>query len=219
MEKYLREPVNGLTHLAGAVLSLVALIAMIVKSYIRESSMTTFFSVLFFGISMILLYSASSIYHSVISSDKVIKTLKRLDHSMIFILIAGSYAPFCLVALSGKIGFDLFLAVTICAAIGIIFKMFWVTCPRWLSSVMYIGIGWFAIFAIYPMSKVLPTAALIYLILGGIIYTIGGVIYALKTEIWKTRNISFIYNGRNIMSFYMRILLCNLDTNYIIYWI
>ena len=182
MEKYLREPVNGLTHLAGAVLSLVALIAMIVKSYIRESSMITFFSVLFFGISMILLYSASSIYHSVISSDKVIKTLKRLDHSMIFILIAGSYAPFCLVALSGKIGFDLFLAVTICAVIGIIFKMFWVTCPRWLSSVMYIGIGWFAIFAIYPMSKVLPTAALIYLILGGIIYTIGGVIYALKTE-------------------------------------
>lgn len=182
MEKYLREPINGLTHLIGAVLSLVALIAMLVKSHLRGCSLTTLYSVLFFGISMILLYSASSIYHSVISSDKVIKVLKRLDHSMIFILIAGSYAPFCLVALSGKVGINLFMAVTICAAMGIIFKIFWVTCPRWLSSLMYIGIGWFAIFAIYPMSKVLPLAALIYLILGGVMYTIGGVIYALKTE-------------------------------------
>lgn len=182
MEKYLREPVNGLTHMIGAALSLIALIAMLIKSHLRGCSLTTFYSVLFFGVSMILLYSASSIYHSVISSEKVIKILKRLDHSMIFILIAGSYAPFCLVALSGNIGLNLFLAVTICAVIGIIFKIFWVTCPRLLSSIMYIGIGWFAIFAIYPMSKVLPVAALIYLILGGVMYTIGGVIYALKTE-------------------------------------
>lgn len=182
MEKYLREPINGLTHLIGAVLSLVALIAMLVKSHLRGCSLTTLYSVLFFGISMILLYSASSIYHSVISSDKVIKVLKRLDHSMIFILIAGSYAPFCLVALSGKVGINLFMAVTICAAMGIIFKIFWVTCPRWLSSLMYIGIGWFAIFVIYPMAQVLSTAGLIWLITGGLMYTIGGVIYALKKD-------------------------------------
>ena len=182
MEKYLREPVNGLTHFVGAVLSMFALVAMLIKSYVKGTSLTSFLSVLFFGVSMILLYSASATYHSVIANDKVIKVLKRLDHSMIFILIAGSYAPFCLVALHGKVGFNLFLAVTICAVLGIIFKIFWVTCPRWLSSVMYIGIGWFAIFAIYPMSKVLPVAALIYLILGGVMYTIGGVIYALKTE-------------------------------------
>ena len=131
---------------------------------------------------MILLYSASSIYHSVISSEKVIKVLKRLDHSMIFILIAGSYAPFCLVALSGNVGFNLFLAVTICAVVGIGFKLLWITCPKWLSSTMYIGIGWFAIFAIYPMSKVLPAIALFWLVLGGIMYTIGGVIYAFKNE-------------------------------------
>lgn len=182
MEKYLREPVNGLTHLIGAVLSLIALIAMLIKSHLRGCSLTTFYSVLFFGISMILLYSASSIYHSVISSDKVIKVLKRLDHSMIFILIAGSYAPFCLVALSGNVGFNLFLAVTICAVVGIGFKLLWITCPKWLSSTMYIGIGWFAIFAIYPMSKVLPAIALFWLVLGGIMYTIGGVIYAFKNE-------------------------------------
>lgn len=182
MEKYLREPVNGLTHLIGAVLSFVALVAMLIKAHLRGCSLTAFYSVFFFGISMILLYSASSIYHSVISSDKVIKALKRLDHSMIFILIAGSYAPFCLVELSGNVGLNLFLAVTICAVLGIGFKLLWVTCPKWLSSTMYIGIGWFAIFAIYPMSQVLPGIALFWLILGGVIYTIGGVLYAFKTE-------------------------------------
>ncbi|OOM11085.1 PAQR family membrane homeostasis protein TrhA [Clostridium saccharobutylicum] len=182
MEKYLREPVNGLTHFVGAVLSLFALVAMIFKAYERGSSTTTFLSVIFFGVSMILLYSASATYHSVIANDKVIKALKRLDHSMIFILIAGSYAPFCLVALDGKIGMNLFLAVTICAVIGITFKICWITCPRWVSSVMYIGIGWFAIFAIYPMSQVLSIAGLMWLILGGLMYTIGGVIYALKSE-------------------------------------
>lgn len=166
MEKYLREPINGLTHFIGAVLSLFALIAMLVKVYTRGSSTITFVSVLFFGISMILLYSASATYHSVIANDKVIKILKRLDHSMIFILIAGSYAPFCLVALNGKVGINLFLAVTICAVIGIAFKLCWVTCPRWLSSSMYIGIGWFAVFAIYPMSQVLSSFGLSWLVLG-----------------------------------------------------
>ena len=182
MEKYLREPINGLTHFIGAVLSLFALVAMLVKAYVTESSAITFGSVLFFGVSMILLYSASTTYHWVKASDKVIKGLKRLDHAMIFILIAGSYAPFCLVALNGKIGMNLFLAVTICAVIGIGFKLCWVTCPRWLSSAMYIGIGWFAIVAIYPMSQVLSVAGLVWLLFGGLMYTIGGVIYALKTD-------------------------------------
>jgi hemolysin III len=182
MEKYLREPINGLTHFIGAVLSLFALIAMLVKAYVTGSSAIAFGSVLFFGVSMILLYSASATYHSVKASDKIIKALKRVDHSMIFILIAGSYAPFCLVALNGKVGINLFLAVTICAVVGIGFKLCWVTCPRWLSSTMYIGIGWFAIVAIYPMSQVLAVAGLAWLVLGGLMYTIGGVIYALKTE-------------------------------------
>lgn len=186
MEKYLREPINGLTHCIAAVLSLFALIAMLVKAYVAESPAVTFGSVLFFGVSMILLYSASTTYHWVKASDKVIKGLKRLDHAMIFILIAGSYAPFCLVALNGKIGINLFLAVTICAVVGIGFKLCWVTCPRWLSSTMYIGIGWLAIVAIYPMAQVLSVAGLVWLVLGGLMYTIGGVIYALKTEkrIW-----------------------------------
>jgi len=182
MDKYFREPINGLTHLIGAILSLFALVAMISKVCIMGESGVVLGSVIFFGVSMILLYGASATYHSVIANERVIKWLKRLDHSMIFVLIAGSYAPFCLVALHGKIGMKLFLAVTICAIIGIVFKLCWVTCPKWLISTMYIGIGWFAIFAIYPMSQVLALPALILLILGGVMYTIGGVIYALKSK-------------------------------------
>ena len=182
MEKYLREPINGLTHLIAAVLSLIALIAMIFKVYITQSSALVFWTTVFFGVSMILLYSASAIYHSVIASKKVIKSLKRLDHSMIFVLIAGSYAPFCLIALHGKIGLRLFIAVATCAVIGIIFKLCWVTCPKWLSSTIYIGLGWFAVFVIYPMSQVLSGTGLFLLVLGGVIYTVGGVIYALKSK-------------------------------------
>ncbi|MBW6411045.1 PAQR family membrane homeostasis protein TrhA [Clostridium weizhouense] len=182
MTKYLREPVNGLTHLIGAILSLIGLILMTGKLITNNGSVIEYFAVILFGVSMILLYSASATYHSVIANSKVIKSLKKLDHSMIFVLITGSYAPFCLVALQNSTGNKLFTAVATAGVLGIIFKLLWVTCPRWLSSVMYIVIGWFAIFAIYPLSKVLSTSGLNLLILGGLMYTIGGVIYALKKD-------------------------------------
>lgn len=182
MEKYFREPINGITHLIGAVLSLIGLIFMIIKVHLNNGSLLEYSVAFIFGISMILLYLASSTYHSVISSDAVIKKLKRLDHSMIFVLIAGSYAPPCLLALHNKAGYILFGIVAATGILGIIFKMLWITCPKWVSSFMYITIGWFAIFAFYPLSKALNSAAMFLLILGGVLYTIGGVIYAIKSD-------------------------------------
>ncbi|ACD23833.1 hemolysin III family protein [Clostridium botulinum] len=182
MNKYLREPVNGLTHLIGAILSLVGLVLMIIKVNISQGSLIEYVSIILFGISMILLYSASATYHSVIADSKIIKHLKKVDHSMIFVLIAGSYAPFCLIALQNSIGNKLFIAVATSALVGIIFKICWVTCPKWLSSVIYITIGWFAIFAIYPLSIALSPIGVSLLVLGGLMYTIGGVIYALKKD-------------------------------------
>ena len=182
MNKYLREPVNGLTHLIGAILSLIGFIAMIIKVISTNGSPIEYLAICLFGFGMILLYSASATYHSVISSDKVIMKLKKLDHSMIFMLILGSYAPFCLVDLHNSIGYALFAAVAIASVIGIIFKLLWVTCPRWLSSVIYITVGWFAAFAIYPLSQVLAKPSLILLVLGGVLYSIGGIIYALKKD-------------------------------------
>lgn len=182
MRKYLREPVNGITHLIGAILSLFGLIAMIIKISTIGGNPLSYTAILAFGIGSILLYSASATYHSVISTKKVIMLLKRIDHSMIFVLITGSYAPFCLLALHNTAGYVLFGFVLVASIIGIAFKIAWVTCPRWLSSIIYIGIGWFAVFAIYPISKVLPIGGLFLLLLGGIMYTVGGIIYALKKD-------------------------------------
>ena len=134
MNKYLREPINGLTHMTGAILSLIGLITMIIKVIYTNGTMLEYFSVILFGISMILLYSASATYHSVIADSTVIKRLKKLDHSMIFLLITGSYAPFCLLSLKNSIGNNLFLAVGICAVIGIIFKL----CIYQLVGLLYL---------------------------------------------------------------------------------
>ena len=181
MTKYLREPINGLTHLVGAVLSVLALIALIIKTISIGGPVINYVAIIGFGVSMILLYSASATYHSVISKDSVIKGLKRVDHSMIY-SYNRLFAPLCLIALHNSVGYLLFTIVAISAVIGIIFKICWVTCPKWLSSVIYTAIGWLAVFLIYPLSKVLVPAGIFFIVLGGIMYTVGGVIYALKSE-------------------------------------
>lgn len=108
------------------------------------------------------------------------KVLKKLDHAMIFVLIAGSYTPICTIVLGGKVGYGLLTAIWIIAILGIVFKMFWVTCPKWVSSVMYIAMGWFCVIAIAPLFKKLSAVCFGLLLAGGIIYTVGGIIYALK---------------------------------------
>jgi len=182
LEKYLREPINSLTHFIGAILSVFALIAMLVKGFINNSSTVTIASVIIFGISLILLYTVSATYHGVITSDKVIFRLRKLDHSMIFILIAGSYAPFSLIALGGSRGTIFFTIIASIAISGILFRMLWFNCPRWLQTALYIGLGWAAIFMIKPLSQVLSPISLFLLVLGGVLYTVGGVIYGLKPK-------------------------------------
>ena len=134
MNNYLREPVNGFTHLAGAILSFAGLLALVIKTALQGHSTIALTAVIIFGISMILLYAASATYHLVVSSDKVISFLRRLDHSMIFLLIAGSYTPFCLIALEGTTGWVLFSIIITIAIVGISFKLIWFNCPRWLST-------------------------------------------------------------------------------------
>lgn len=184
--KYLREPVNGITHFIGAFLSIIGLIAMLLKvTKFHNNSIITYFSIIFFGVGMILLYTASAAYHSIKSTDSIIKKFKKIDHTMIFVLIMGSYCPFCLIALHNSTGYYLFGAVTSACIIGVIFQLCWVTCPRWLNSIIYIAIGWFAVFAIYPISKAISSIGLFFLVIGGIIYSIGGVIYGLKKDAFK----------------------------------
>jgi hemolysin III len=191
MNNYIREPINGLTHLAGAILAFVGLLAMVIKTAMTDPSPLAITAVIIFGVSMILLYSASATYHMVIAHDKVIAFLRRLDHSMIFVLIAGTYTPFCFISLNGKTGAILFSIISSVAISGVVFKMVWFTCPRWISTALYIAMGWMIIFVFSPLTGSLNPMGLVLLILGGIFYTIGGVIYGAKPKFLETKYLGF----------------------------
>lgn len=191
MGNYLREPVNGFTHMAGAILSFIGLLAMVIKATLYNPSATTISSVIVFGISLILLYSASATYHLVVSNDKVINFLRRLDHAMIFILIAGSYTPFCLIALNGPTGWILFGVILTTAIAGVCFKLIWFNCPRWISTSIYVAMGWVSVFLISPLHKALSSQGIFLLILGGVFYTIGAIIYATKPKFLNFKYLGF----------------------------
>ena len=191
MKNYLREPVNGFTHLAGAILSFVGLLAMVIKTTLNNPSIIALTAVIIFGISLILLYAASATYHLVVSNDKVIGFLRRLDHAMIFILIAGSYTPFCLIALQGATGWILFGVIMATAIAGVCFKLIWFNCPRWISTVIYVAMGWISIFLISPLYKALSIKGVSLLVLGGVFYTIGAIIYATKPKFLNFKYLGF----------------------------
>lgn len=182
MYSYIREPMNGFTHLAGAILSFIGLLALVIKASMTTGSALAVTAVIIFGISMVLLYAASATYHMVMAKDRVIAFLRKIDHSMIFILIAGSYTPFCLISLNGVTGWLFFGIVSFMAVSGVIFKMVWFNCPRWLSTGLYIAMGWMAVFIFAPLAESLTIVGISLLVAGGVFYTIGGVIYALKPK-------------------------------------
>lgn len=190
MTSLIREPINALTHLFGAVLSAAALIALVLKAASADS-LLTLAAVSVFGISLILLYSASTLYHWVVARASVIAFFRRLDHSMIFVLIAGSYTPFCLISMNNQAGWTLFGIVSTTALLGIVFKMAWFTCPRWLSTVLYLFMGWMAVFVFSPLSSSMETGGLVLLVAGGISYTIGGIIYGLKPSCMQFGQMGF----------------------------
>ena len=191
MHHYIREPINGLTHLAGAVLSFVGLLAMVIKASMTTPTPLAISAVIIFGVSMILLYSASATYHMVMARANVIAFLRRLDHSMIFVLIAGTYTPFCFISLNGKTGALLFSIISAVAISGVVFKMVWFTCPRWISTALYIAMGWMIVFVFSPLTSSLNPIGLFLLILGGIFYTIGGVIYGAKPKFLQSKYMGF----------------------------
>ncbi len=178
---YFREPMNALTHLIGAILSVFGVMAMLIL-IIAQNNVTplTLISVLAFGIGLICLYGTSFRYHAFQGSDDKLLHLKKLDHAMIFILIAGTYTPFCLLCLSGTMRVVMMIAIWGVALLGIILKVAWINMPRWLGTGLYIFLGWFALFVLGPLYHALPLPGFILLVGGGVMYTIGGVIYAIK---------------------------------------
>ncbi|WP_164668173.1 PAQR family membrane homeostasis protein TrhA [Virgibacillus doumboii] len=191
MGVYIREPINGLTHLFGAVLSVVGLLAMVIKAAETTNSSLAIVAVIIFGTSMILLYSASATYHMVVAKDHVIAFLRRVDHSMIFVLIAGTYTPLCLISLNGITGWVLFGVISGIAISGVTFKIVWFHAPRWLSTFLYIAMGWIAVFYSSALAPIIGTNGMLMLILGGVFYTIGAFIYWLKPKFLSFKHMGF----------------------------
>lgn len=178
-KKTLKDPISGLTHLIGVVLSFIGLVLMVYRAATAGKTWHVV-SYSIFGASMILLYTASTLYHWLPLSPKGTKILRKLDHIMIFILIAGTYTPICLIPLRGAWGWSLFGSIWGLALGGLFLKLFWLEAPRWFSTVIYTIMGWLVVIAIWPLIQVLSLAGLMWLAAGGFFYTVGAVIYGIR---------------------------------------
>ena len=175
----IKDPGSAITHGIALILAVVGTLPLLLKAA-REPDHLHVVAMTVFMLSMILLYLASTVYHTFDVNGKVNRRLKKFDHMMISVLIAGSYTPICLIALHGRTGIVLCALVWAAAIGGILVKAFWINCPKWFSSVLYIAMGWLCIVAIAPIIHSLSKTSFGWLLAGGIIYTVGGVIYALK---------------------------------------
>ncbi len=175
----LKDPVSGLTHLAGALLSVVALVLLVCLA-VRIGTAWHVVAFAIFGASLILLYTASSLYHLLPLSERGNRVLRRLDHIMIFLLIAGTYTPVCLIPLRGGWGWSLLVSVWTLALAGVVLKLFWLQAPRWFSTGIYLFMGWLIVVAFWPLIQTVPPGGVIWMAVGGLFYTVGAVIYGLK---------------------------------------
>ena len=187
MNVRVKDPGSAITHFIGMMMAMLASTPLLIKAARQPEKIHTIVLGIFIS-SMILLYGASTLYHTLDLSEKMNKLLKKIDHMMIFVLIAGTYTPICIITLPQPLGIQLLSLVWGIAIIGMIVKMFWVTCPKWFSSVLYIGMGWTCVLAFTQLLNSLSGAAFGWLLAGGVIYTIGGIIYALKLPIFNEKH-------------------------------
>ena len=173
----LREPFNGLSHLIGAIAGFFGMLAMLI---LARGAPLKIVSVLVYSLGLMAMFSASGIYHSAIVKPAVLLVLRKIDHSAIFLLIAGTYTPFCLLAFTGFWHWGLLALIWLIAVIGIVVKVVYIQSPRWLHTAIYVVMGWICVMAAPQMPSVLPTAAMVWLFVGGVIYTLGAVVYATK---------------------------------------
>ncbi|WP_313346964.1 hemolysin III family protein [Sedimentibacter sp.] len=175
-----KELTSAFTHLGGAVFGVVGT-ALLLNNSKNSNNVVTLAAFLIFGISMVLLYSTSTIYHFIDKSKQKAKlVMRKLDHIMIFVFVAGSYTPICLLVLNNSIGYRLLALVWSITLVGVVIKLCWITAPNWVSSLLYISMGWIAILVLSPLTSKMPAGGMYWLISGGIFYTIGGVIYGLR---------------------------------------
>lgn len=172
------------------IMALFAAVPLLVKAGLSSGALSLG-AMTVFMVSMILLYGASATYHSVNLTGKALRVFRKLDHMMIFVLIAGSYTPVCLIVLGGSLGYALLALVWGIALAGMIIKACWITCPKWFSSIIYIAMGWVCVLVFGRLLDTLSPSGFLWLLAGGILYTVGGVVYALKLPIFNSRHKEF----------------------------
>jgi hemolysin III len=192
----LREPVSGLTHLGAAILALVGLIALVILSWGEGAKLA---SLTIYGVTLILMFSASATYHMVKSSAKVIEILRKVDHAAIYLLIAGTYTPFCINAFEGFWKWGLLSIIWSLAITGVVIKVFIVRAPRWVNAGVYLVMGWLVVAATEEMLASLPAGALVWLIVGGVIYTLGAIVHHKEVRffpqcLWLSRSLAYLCN-------------------------
>jgi hemolysin III len=176
MIKKLREPVNSLTHWGGAVLAMAGLIALLVVGWGAPAKVA---SLIIYGLSLIFLFSASATYHMVRVKDKALEIFRKVDHAAIYCLIAGTYTPFCVNVFTGFWKWGLLTIVWSLALVGIVVKIFVIRAPRWVNAGIYLLMGWLCVAAVGQMA-VLPAWVLVWMIVGGVTYTLGAIVYMTK---------------------------------------
>ncbi|MBI1840795.1 MAG: hemolysin III family protein [Verrucomicrobia bacterium] len=178
----LREPFSGLSHLSGAVLGIAALVVLVRLAQGKPWHVSAFG---IYGAALILLYLASALYHLLPVNERWVERLRIVDHVGIYLLIAGTYTPICLVPLRGGWGWSLLGVVWGLALFGSACEIAWRTAPRWLGRGLYLVMGWLAVIAFGPLTRTLTGAGLEWLLAGGIVYTVGAVIYATeRPRLW-----------------------------------
>ena len=173
----LREPVNGLMHLGAAIAAAFGLVALLV---VGRDSITKQASLLIYGAALILMFSASAAYHLIPAQPQTAVVLRKLDHSAIYLLIAGTYTPICIHFFSGFWRWGVLAIIWSMAIVGIAVKVFSIRAPRWLTTVIYLAMGWLCLMGIRVMLATMPMSALIWLLLGGIFFSLGAIVYVTK---------------------------------------
>ena len=180
-----KDPISSLTHFIGMIAAIIMTPALFIKADGHNLGMPQLISLMIFMLSMIFLYGASASFHGFNLSGRGNVILRKLDHSMISVLIAGSYTPICVIGLNGATGKHLLLAIWIAAALSVLFKLFWITCPKYFSSVIYIAMGWMCVMVLPQLIRNIPHFSFGMLFAGGILYSIGGVIYSMNFTMGK----------------------------------
>ncbi|MBE6116352.1 MAG: hemolysin III family protein [Erysipelotrichaceae bacterium] len=175
-----KDPVSALTHLIGFIASVVLTPLIFIKASYSACTLADLIALCVYRLSVSLLYAASTTYHTFILPERPARILKKFDHMSIFVMIAGTYTPVCLILMNRNTGIPLLMTVWSVAAVGMLVKAFWVYCPKYVSSIIYIAMGWAALFKIKTIRTALGPGAFTLLLTGGIFYTVGGIIYALK---------------------------------------